>query len=150
MNRLNIFLLIIVMGCALSVVNATNQQRQIFIQLQRAQSQERQLQQDYSQLQYQQSALSKTSRIEQLATDSLKMQSVTTGRTQYLTLDAGAVKAEDAPIPTSGPALASAPMTAPRLPAGSKSGCQSAAWNDTPRKPLRPAMSGSHGTCAGR
>ena len=37
MNRLNIFLLIVVMGCALSVVNATNQQRQIFIQLQRAQ-----------------------------------------------------------------------------------------------------------------
>ena len=69
MSRLNIFLLMIVMGCALSVVNATNQQRQIFIQLQRAQSQERQLQQDYSQLQYQQSALSKTSRIEQIATD---------------------------------------------------------------------------------
>ncbi|CAD6559029.1 cell division protein FtsL [Paraburkholderia kirstenboschensis] len=109
MNRLNIFLLMIVMGCALSVVNATNQQRQIFIQLQRAQSQERQLQQDYSQLQYQQSALSKTSRIEQIATTSLKMQSVTTGRTQYLTLDPGAAKAEDAPIPTSGPA--SAPAT---------------------------------------
>ncbi|MGF6756539.1 cell division protein FtsL [Paraburkholderia sp. GAS334] len=101
MNRLNIFLLIVVMGCALSVVNATNQQRQIFIQLQRAQSQERQLQQDYSQLQYQQSAMSKTSRIEQIATTSLKMQSATTGRTQYLTLDPGAVKAEDAPMPAS-------------------------------------------------
>ena len=62
------------------------------------------MQQDYSQLQYQQSALSKTSRIEQIATDSLKMQSVTTGRTQYLTLDPGAAKAADAPIPTSGPA----------------------------------------------
>ena len=108
MNRLNIFLLIIVMGCALSVVNATNQQRQIFIQLQRAQSQERQLQQEYSQLQYQQGALSKTSRIEQLATTSLKMQSVTTGRTQYLTLDPRAAKAEDAPLPASAPASAQA------------------------------------------
>jgi cell division protein FtsL len=104
MNRLNIFLLIVVMGCALSVVNATNQQRQFFIQLQRAQSQERQLQQDYSQLQYQQSALSKTSRIEQLATDSLKMQQATTGRTQYVQLEPGTATAEDAPIPTSGPA----------------------------------------------
>ena len=104
MNRLNIFLLIVVMGCALSVVNATNQQRQFFIQLQRAQSQERQLQQDYSQLQYQQSALSKTSRIEQIATDSLKMQSATTGRTQYVTLDPGTATAEDAPIPSSAPA----------------------------------------------
>ncbi|CAG4885521.1 cell division protein FtsL [Paraburkholderia saeva] len=115
MNRLNIFLLIVVMGCALSVVNATNQQRQIFIQLQRAQSQERQLQQDYSQLQYQQSAMSKTSRIEQIATTALKMQSATTGRTQYLTLAAGAAKAEDAPVPTSdaGPA-SSASAARPR------------------------------------
>jgi cell division protein FtsL len=105
MSRLNIFLLIVVMGCALSVVNATNQQRQIFIQLQRAESQERQLQQDYSQLQYQQS---KTSRIEQIATDSLKMAAVTTGRTQYLTLSPGAATAEDAPVPTSAPAPATA------------------------------------------
>ncbi len=101
MNRLNIFLLIVVMGCALSVVNSTNQQRQIFFQLQRAQSQEHQLQQDYAQLQYQQSALSKTSRIEQLANDSLKMQPITTGRTQYLTLPASAAKAVDAPLPSS-------------------------------------------------
>ncbi|WP_153099314.1 cell division protein FtsL [Paraburkholderia hayleyella] len=108
MNRLNVFLLIVVMGCALSVVNATNQQRQIFIQLQRAQSQERQLQQDYSQLQYQQSALSKTSRIEQLATASLKMQAVTTGRTQYLTLEPGALKAEDAQIPYAASSTSSA------------------------------------------
>ncbi|WJF90650.1 cell division protein FtsL [Paraburkholderia bonniea] len=106
MNRLNVFLLIVLMGCALSVVNGTNQQRQIFIQLQRAQSQERQLQQDYSQLQYQQSALSKTSRIEQLATTSLKMQPVTTGRTQYLTLEPGAAQAEDALIPYAPPAPA--------------------------------------------
>jgi len=112
MNRLNIFLLIVVMGCALSVVNATNQQRQIFIQLQRAQSQERQLQQDYAQLQYQQSALSRTSRVEQLATDSLKMQPVTTGRTQYLTLAPGDTTAVDAPVPVSAPAMASAPASA--------------------------------------
>jgi cell division protein FtsL len=104
MSRFNIFLLIIVMGCALSVVNSTNQQRQIFYQLQRAQSQEHQLQQDYAQLQYQQSALSKTSRIEQIADQSLKMQPVTTGRTQYLTLPPGAAKAIDAPIPASVPA----------------------------------------------
>ncbi|MBV8259377.1 MAG: cell division protein FtsL [Paraburkholderia sp.] len=114
MNRLNIFLLIVVMGCALSVVNATNQQRQIFIQLQRAQSQEHQLQQDYAQLQYQQSALSRTSRIEQIATDSLKMQPVTTGRTQYLTLSPGAATAVDAPVPTSAPPQGGAPTPARR------------------------------------
>ncbi|WP_116137525.1 cell division protein FtsL [Trinickia diaoshuihuensis] len=100
MSRLNIFLLIVVLGCALSVVNATNQQRQLFVQLERAQSEEHQLQQDYAQLQYQQSALSKTSRIEQLATDTLKMQPASTGETQFLTLAPGANQAENAPIPT--------------------------------------------------
>ncbi|WP_028228636.1 cell division protein FtsL [Paraburkholderia ferrariae] len=114
MNRLNIFLLIVVMGCALSVVNATNQQRQIFIQLQRAQAEERQLQQDYDQLQYQQSALSRTARVEQIATDSLKMQPVTTGRTQYLTLAPGAATATDAPVPTSAPASSPAAVTGRR------------------------------------
>jgi cell division protein FtsL len=108
MSRINIFLLIIVMGCALSVVNSSNQQRQIFIQLQRAQSQERQLQQDYAQLQYQQSALSKTSRIEQLADESLKMQPISTGRTQYLTLQPGVAKAIDVPMPASADTAANA------------------------------------------
>lgn len=98
MSRLNIFLLIVVLGCALSVVNATNQQRQLFVQLERAQSEEHQLQQGYAQLQYQQSALSKTSRIEQLATDTLKMQPASTGETQFLTLAPGANVAENAPI----------------------------------------------------
>lgn len=111
MNRLNIFLLIVLLGCALSVVNATNQQRQLFVQLERAQSEERQLQQDYAQLQYQQSALSKTSRIEQLATNTLKMQPASTGDTQFLTLAPGASVAANAPIPTM-PASAPAPTTA--------------------------------------
>lgn len=109
MSRLNIFLLIVVLGCALSVVNATNQQRRLFVQLERAQSEERQLQQDYAQLQYEQSALSKTSRIEQVATASLKMQPAATGSTQYLTLAPGASVAAEAPIVA---AVASAPAQA--------------------------------------
>lgn len=98
MSRLNIFLLIVVLGCALSVVNATNQQRRLFVQLERAQAEERQLQQDYAQLQYEQSALSKTSRIEQLATDSLKMRSIVSGGTQYLSLAPGASEAKEVAI----------------------------------------------------
>jgi cell division protein FtsL len=91
MSRLNILLLIVLLGCALSVVNATNKQREVFVDLQRAQSQARQLQQDYAQLQYQQSALSKTSRIESIATSDLKMQPVGPGRTQYLSVDPATV-----------------------------------------------------------
>ncbi|UDG82231.1 cell division protein FtsL [Candidatus Vallotia cooleyia] len=87
MTRFSIFLLIIILGCALSVVNATNQQREIFIKLQHAQSQEYQLQLDYAELQYQQSVLLKTSRIAHIAIADLKMQSVVPGRTQYLNAD---------------------------------------------------------------
>jgi cell division protein FtsL len=108
MSRLNILLLIVVLSCALSVVNGTNQQRRFFVQLERAQADERQLQLDYAQLQYEQSALSKTSRIEQLATDTLKMQPIASGSTQYLTLAPGASEAQDAAISTA----ASTPATA--------------------------------------
>jgi cell division protein FtsL len=97
MTRFNILLLMIVVACALSVVDATNQQRQIFIDLERAQGQEHQLQQDYAQLQYQQSALSKTSRIENVATTQLKMQPVTSGRTQYIVVDPASAPLADAP-----------------------------------------------------
>jgi cell division protein FtsL len=110
MSRLNIFLLIVMLGCALSVVSATNQQRQFFIALQRAQSQQYALQQDYAQLQYQQSALSKTSRIEGIATADLKMQPVSSGRTQYLKVDPATAPAIDPPA--SGSAVSDAPTPA--------------------------------------
>jgi len=97
MSRLNFLLLLIVVICALSVVNATNRQRELFISLGREQMQERQLQQDLAQLQYQQSALSKTTRVESVATSELKMEPVTAGRTQYLTVaGASSTAADDA------------------------------------------------------
>jgi cell division protein FtsL len=127
MSRLNIFLLIIVLGCALSVVNATNQQRRLFVALERAQAEERQLQQDYAQLQYEQSALSKTSRIEGLANDSLKMRSAASGNTQYLTLASGACEAQDVAIPTaaaSAPTPVTARATKPRTASISRGGAR--------------------------
>lgn len=128
MSRLNIFLLIVVLGCALSVVNATNQQRRLFVQLERAQAEERHLQQDYAQLQYEQSALSKTSRIEQLANDTLKMHAIAGGGTQYLTLAPGATQAQEAAIPTAasspGPSAASPRTAKPRAASGSRGGAQ--------------------------
>jgi cell division protein FtsL len=97
-SRLNVLLLLIVVICALSVVNATNRQRELFISLGRAQMQERALQQDLAQLQYEQSSLSKTSRVEDTATSELKMETVTAGRTQYLTVaGASSAAAGDAP-----------------------------------------------------
>ncbi|MEA3118903.1 MAG: cell division protein FtsL [Paraburkholderia sp.] len=126
MSRFNILLLIVVLCCALSVVNGTNQQRRLFVELERAQAAEHQLQLDYAQLQYEQSALSKTSRIEQLATDTLKMQPIASGSTQYLTLAPGASEAQDVVISTSAtpPVTPTARAEQPRTASSSRGGAR--------------------------
>lgn len=107
MSRLDSVLLLILMLCSLAVVNATYQQRRVFVVLERAHSQERRLNQDWARLQYEQGALSKTSRIEDFARDQLGMDSVDAARVQYLNQD-GTALALIAPQPASTPA-ASAP-----------------------------------------
>jgi len=118
MNRLNILLLLLVVGCALSVVYVTNRQREIFVELQRAQSQERRLQMEYVQLQYQQSSLARTSRIEQTANDALKMQPITAVHTQYLTLPPGvSLDSERAALPVALASMARSASAASSKPA---------------------------------
>ncbi|MFZ1180945.1 MAG: cell division protein FtsL [Herbaspirillum sp.] len=72
--------------CALSLVNAQYRVRQLFIELERAQSVARQLDIDWTQLQLDQSTLGKNARIEALARRDLDMVVVTPERTQYLTV----------------------------------------------------------------
>lgn len=84
MNRLTIFLLGALILCALSLVSAQHEARTLFVALERAQGEERQLETDWSRLQYQQSALSKSARIADAARTQLKMAPVSPGRTQYL------------------------------------------------------------------
>jgi cell division protein FtsL len=93
MSRLNVLLLAILIGCALSTVNATNRERELFIELGREQADFHQMAQTLAELQYQEGALSKTSLIERVAQDQLKMEPVTPGRTQYLVIN-GAADAE--------------------------------------------------------
>ena len=93
MNRLTFFLLAALMLCALSLVSAQHQARTLFVAHERAQAEEKQLDIDWSRLQYQQSSL-------EAARTQLKMTPVLPGRTQYL---AGVVL--DAP-PASAPAAA--------------------------------------------
>ena len=84
MNRLTFFLLFALMLCALSLVSAQHQARTLFVALERAQSEEKQLDIDWSRLQYQQSSLSKSARIADAARAQLKMSPALAGRTQYL------------------------------------------------------------------
>jgi cell division protein FtsL len=84
-GKLNIVLTVFLVGCALSVVNARYQARHLFVDLERLQQQQRQLDIDWAQLQLDQSTLGKNERIEQIARSELNMAPLTPARTQYLT-----------------------------------------------------------------
>jgi cell division protein FtsL len=83
-GKLNIVLTTLLVGCALSVVNARYQARHLFIDLERSQQQQRQLDIDWAQLQLDQSTLGKNERIEQIARSELNMAPLSPARTQYL------------------------------------------------------------------
>lgn len=83
--KINVVLITLLVGCALSLVNAQYQARHLFIELERSQSQARQLDIDWAQLQLDQSTLGKHARIEEIARRDLNMTPLTANRTQYLT-----------------------------------------------------------------
>lgn len=83
--RISSILVIALVLCALSLVNAQYQSRRLFVELERAQSQTRQLDIQWAQLQLDQSTLGKHARIEMNAKRDLNMVALTPARTQYLT-----------------------------------------------------------------
>ncbi len=83
-GRINAFLTLFLVLCALSLVNAQAQARRLFIELERAQAAARQLDIEWAQLQLDQSTLGKHARIETNARRDLKMVPLTANRTQYL------------------------------------------------------------------
>ena len=83
--KLNVLLTALLVGCALSVVNARYQARHLLIEFERLQQHARQLDIDWDQLQLDQSRLAKNERIEQIARAQLEMAPLSPARTQYLT-----------------------------------------------------------------
>ena len=84
-GKLNVVLTVLLVGCALSVVNARYQRNLLINDLEKLQTQQRQLEVDWSQLQLDQSTLGKNERIEQIARSELNMMPLSPARTQYLT-----------------------------------------------------------------
>jgi cell division protein FtsL len=84
-GRLNALLTAVLVLCALSLVKSQYQARLLFIDLGRAQSEARQLDIDWAQLQLDQSTLGKNARIDAVARRELNMVPVTPARTEYLT-----------------------------------------------------------------
>ena len=84
MNRATLTLLVLLLVCALSLVAAQQRARKLFISLDRAQIEERKLNQDWLRLEYEQRNLSKSARIRDIARNQLHMAPISPERTLYL------------------------------------------------------------------
>lgn len=87
-GKLSALLTILLVASALSLVRSQYEARRIFIELERANAKQRQLEVEWSQLQLDQSTLGKHARIEAVAKKELKMVALTAERTQYLSMEA--------------------------------------------------------------
>ncbi len=87
-GRICFVLMVLLVGCALSLVRAQYEARRLFIELEQAQTLSRQLDVEWSQLQLDQSTLGKHARLAELARRDLNMVPLTKERTQYLKSEA--------------------------------------------------------------
>ena len=83
-TRINIFLAIALLACALLLINSQYQARRLFIELEREQSLSKQYQLQWTQLKLDQSTYGKHARIEASAAKDLGMVPVSPDNTQYL------------------------------------------------------------------
>ena len=82
MTRLNLILVLILIGCALGVVTSQHKARKLFVELQKEQEWAQQLEVEWGQLQLEQSTWATHARIERIAWKSLQMHVPDAARTQ--------------------------------------------------------------------
>ncbi len=83
-DRLNILMAVMLVLCALFLVNGQYQARRLFIELERTQAATRELEVAWAQLQVDQSQLAQHARVEAKVREKLNMVSVTSDLTQYV------------------------------------------------------------------
>ena len=88
MTRINLLLMLAVVVSALLLVRSQYNSRQLFTEIDKAQSQARQLEIDNERLQVAKRAQTTPSRIEKIAKDQLQMRNPTPAITQYVTYKA--------------------------------------------------------------
>lgn len=74
MTRLHLFLLLMVIVSALSVVTSQNRARKLFAELQKENDRAQQMEVEWGQLQLEQSTWAMSARVEEIAVNQLKMQ----------------------------------------------------------------------------
>lgn len=87
MARLNLFLLLLALICAVSVVSSNHRARKLHTELEAAQKQMRDLEVEWGQLQLEQSTVAAHVRVEKLAKDRLGMRQPVPG--QVIAIDGG-------------------------------------------------------------
>ena len=119
MHRLNIALIALLAACAIAVVTAQHHARRLFVELERAQAQSRQLEIDWNQLRVQQTSLATAALIDAKARRELGMESVSADRTLHLVRDPETRALQFGAVP---PALARKPGQTPavRRPEGAR------------------------------
>ncbi|HEY1326192.1 MAG TPA: cell division protein FtsL [Casimicrobiaceae bacterium] len=90
MTRVNILLLIVLVGCALSLVTSRHQARRLVVELMREQDQARQYETEYGQLSLEQSTWGMPARVEKIARDALRMQLPAPNRVEVVDVPAAA------------------------------------------------------------
>ena len=84
MVKVNLLLLAVLVGCALSLVTSRHQARKLFVELEREQALARGYEVEYGQLQLEQSTWSMPARVEKIAREQLRLQPPDAVRIQLL------------------------------------------------------------------
>ncbi|MDA7417874.1 cell division protein FtsL [Xenophilus arseniciresistens] len=93
MARLNLILLLLVIGTAMFLVHTQYQSRQLYTQLYRAQGEARQLETEFERLQVEKRAQATPLRIEKLAKEQIRMRTTTPAITLYVRGDGSVIPA---------------------------------------------------------
>jgi cell division protein FtsL len=104
MSKLTMLLGVLVMVCALGLVTSQHRARKLFVELERAQAQARELEVGWNRLQVDQTLLAKPALIDATARRALKLEQVSPSRSLYLPGTHGGT-----------PASAAADATGPRV-----------------------------------
>ena len=106
MARLNLLLLIAVLGSAMYLVHTQYMSRQLYTEFHRVELEARRLELDQDRLQVEKRAQATPLRVEKLAKEQLKMRTTTPAITQYVRADGTVIPAVVAPAPATPPGRA--------------------------------------------
>jgi cell division protein FtsL len=90
MSRVAAFLLVVAMACAMGVITSQHRARKVFVDLEAEQSTQRRLDEEFTQLQLEQSTWATNRRVESIAAKSLGMRLPDPSNTVIVTLDSRA------------------------------------------------------------